>query len=285
MNRITPIILVGCIFSVWAAEDKIYPPTTNIFSGIASPSAQAVASPKSAPAVSHANQTSDTKPLTAEELKLKKELEESSAAASAAVASLSQSASAAQKLLESTPTLQLYTQDELNNLIAEHQHLKRVKDEQCQLVPDIEARARIMQLPPYQYLWGDMLITGTCVKQRADAGVAFMRDAADEGMPAAMLRMAQYYQKGQYVQKDMQQTKILMHEAAALGYLEARMDWVSLLVSGQGSPLDYEEAYSWLHHTVIADPVQHAKATRLLNRLAAMMPPHYVARAKAYRFN
>ena len=151
MNRITPIILVGCIFSVWAAEDKIYPPTTNIFSGIASPSAQAVASPKSAPAVSHANQTSDTKPLTAEELKLKKELEESSAAASAAVASLSQSASAAQKLLESTPTLQLYTQDELNNLIAEHQHLKRVKDEQCQLVHARQGEPGIVE---YAYVEG-----------------------------------------------------------------------------------------------------------------------------------
>lgn len=58
-----------------------------------------------------------------------------------------------------------------------------------------------------------------------------------------------------------------------------------MLTRGLGSPLDYEEAYSWLHHTTIADEKQHAEARRLLNKLAARMPASIVTRAKAYRLN
>ena len=58
-----------------------------------------------------------------------------------------------------------------------------------------------------------------------------------------------------------------------------------MLTRGLGSPLDYEEAYSWLHHTVIADDKQHAKARRLLDKLAARMPANIVTRAKAYNLN
>ena len=75
-----------------------------------------------------------------------------------------------------------------------------------------------------------------------------------------------------------------MHEAAAQGYLKAQIAWVDMLVKGQGSPLDYEEAYSWLHHSVIADEKQHKQASYLLARLAGKMPPQIVRRAKVYRW-
>ncbi len=68
-------------------------------------------------------------------------------------------------------------------------------------------------------------------------------------------------------------------------YVQAQMAWVAMLNRGLGSPLDYEEAYSWLHHSVISDPKQHAEATRLLRHLAARMPANVVARAKSYRLN
>ena len=41
--------------------------------------------------------------------------------------------------------VQLYTQDELLALIKTNSHLKRVRQDDCQLVNDIEARADIMQ--------------------------------------------------------------------------------------------------------------------------------------------
>ena len=54
-----------------------------------------------------------------------------------------------------------------------------------------------------------------------------------------------------------------------------------MLLQGMGSPLDYEEAYHWLHSTVIGDKVLHQKATSLLSRLGNRMPANAIARAKA----
>lgn len=93
-------------------------------------------------------------------------------------------------------TIQLYSQDELITWIAQHQHLKRVVADECQLTPDIEARAKVLMLPSYQYLWGDMLLTGTCVTKDVASGVDYMRGAAEQGFPAALMRLAGYYEKG-----------------------------------------------------------------------------------------
>ena len=37
--------------------------------------------------------------------------------------------------------------------------------DECQLVQDIEARAVKVAMPSYQFLWGDMLAYGVCVKK------------------------------------------------------------------------------------------------------------------------
>lgn len=60
---------------------------------------------------------------------------------------------------------QIYSQEELIGLISANKHLERVeKIDECQLVTDIEARAKVVMLPAYQYLWGDMQRTGTCAR-------------------------------------------------------------------------------------------------------------------------
>jgi len=187
--------------------------------------------------------------------------------------------------VDNIPVIEVYGQEELLALINQHQHLNRVaKIDECQLVKDIEARARAVMMPAYQYLWGDMLLSGTCVPKNAELGVEYMFKAAEQGMPAALSKLANYYAKGTYVQKDLRQATMMMHEAASLGDLYAQISWVDMLVKGWGSPLDYEEAYSWLHHSVIADEQEHKRATKLLARLAAKMPPHIVKRAKLYRW-
>lgn len=175
----------------------------------------------------------------------------------------------------------LYRQDELLNWIEQGRHLTQVKQDRCQLTQDIEARASVMKIPAYQFLWGDMLAWGVCTKPNAEIGVQYMWEAANQGLAPALEQLGRYYWKGTLVQKDLVRAETLMREAASLGFLRARIEWVEMLLQGMGSPLDYEDAYRWLHGSVIGDKALHQKAASLLNRLGNRMPANVVARAKA----
>ncbi len=175
----------------------------------------------------------------------------------------------------------LYRQDELLNWIEQGRHLTQVKQDRCQLTQDIEARASVMKIPAYQFLWGDMLAWGVCTKPNAELGVQYMWEAANHGLAPALEQLGRYYWKGTMVQKDLVRAETLMREAASLGFLRARIEWVEMLLQGMGSPLDYEDAYRWLHGSVIGDQALHQKAASLLSRLGNRMPANVVARAKA----
>lgn len=175
----------------------------------------------------------------------------------------------------------LYRQDELLNWIEQGRHLTRVKQDRCQLTQDIEARASVMKIPAYQFLWGDMLAWGVCIKPDAQVGVQYMWEAANQGLAPALEQLGRYYWKGILVQKDLVRAETLMREAASLGFQRAQIEWVEMLLQGMGSPLDYEEAYHWLHGAVIGDKATHQKAASLLSRLGNRMPANAIARAKA----
>ncbi len=175
----------------------------------------------------------------------------------------------------------IYRQDELLNWIEQGRHLTQVKQDRCQLTQDIEARASVMKIPAYQFLWGDMLAWGVCTKSNAELGVQYMWEAANQGLAPALEQLGRYYWKGTLVQKDLVRAETMMREAASLGFLRARMEWVEMLLQGMGSPLDYEDAYRWLHGSVIGDKALHQKAASLLSRLGNRMPANVVARAKA----
>jgi len=175
----------------------------------------------------------------------------------------------------------LYRQDELLDWIEQGRHLQRVKQDRCQLTQDIEARAQIMKIPAYQFLWGDMLAWGVCTTSNAGLGVQYMWDAANQGLAPALEQLGRYYWKGILVQKDLVRAETLMREAASLGLLRARIEWVEMLLQGMGSPLDYEDAYSGLYRSVIGDKAQHRRATALLTQLGKRMPANALARAKA----
>lgn len=177
--------------------------------------------------------------------------------------------------------VQLYRQDELLNWIEQGRHLTRVKQDRCQLTQDIEARASVMKIPAYQFLWGDMLAWGVCIKPDAQMGVQYMWEAANQGLAPALEQLGRYYWKGILVQKDLARAETLMREAASLGFQRAQIEWVEMLLQGMGSPLDYEEAYHWLHGAVIGDKATHQKAASLLSRLGNRMPANAIARAKA----
>lgn len=176
--------------------------------------------------------------------------------------------------------VELYTQDELLNLIKANQHLQRVKADDCQLVRDIEARADIMKLPSYQFLFGDMLAYGVCVPRNVERGWDLMLQAAEQGLPEGLEQVGRYYHIGRFVQKDINKAIIYLREASAVGSLNAKIRFAEILLTGEGSPTDFEQSYRWLHHAITADPVIHAKLNSLKQQLAKKMPARVVANAQ-----
>ncbi len=183
----------------------------------------------------------------------------------------------AEEQIEAVP---LYTQQELIALINNNQHLARVKADECQLVKDIEARAEIMALPSYQFLYGDMLAYAVCVDRDVELGLYYMKSAAEQGLAAALEQLGRYYDKGQLVQADKALAVTYLREAAALGNLKAQMRLVYLFNRGFGSPRDYEDAYRWLFHSAVADKQLHQQIQTSLAKLAEKMPDSVVKRAR-----
>ncbi|ART84018.1 flagellar protein MotX [Oceanisphaera profunda] len=189
---------------------------------------------------------------------------EARAAADSAVAAL------ADGELRAVP---LYEEYELIEWINANRHLQQVRDkDNCQLTQDIEARAEVLRLPAYQFLWGDMLAWGVCVPQQSRRGLTMLWKAAEQGLPAALEQLGRYYYDGTLVQQNRERAAPLMQEAASLGFEKAQFTWAKWLLSGSGSPLDYPQAYLWLKEMVLNDKKQHQEAQRLSAALAARMP-------------
>lgn len=176
--------------------------------------------------------------------------------------------------------VQIYSQDELLDLIKTNSHLTRVKLDNCQLVQDIEARAIKMNIPAYQFLFGDMLAYAVCIDCDIEQGIYYMRLAAEQGLPEALEQMGRYYHLAKFVQRDLDQAVIYLREAASLGNLNAQMRLVTIFNGGVGSPRDYENAYRWLFNSVTADKKVYKKITALLSQLETKMPPSVIKRAK-----
>lgn len=58
------------------------------------------------------------------------------------------------------------------------------------------------------------------------------------------------------------------------------MRFAQMLIKGDASPLDMEDCYRWLHHSVIADTKTHQEVQQLLAQLANKMPGAALTRAK-----
>ena len=82
--------------------------------------------------------------------------------------------------------VQIYSDNLLLELIRENKHLSQVVLDECQLVQDIQARAIKSEIPSYQYLWGDMLAFGVCVKKDIELGLHYMKLSADQGLPEGL---------------------------------------------------------------------------------------------------
>ena len=180
--------------------------------------------------------------------------------------------------------VQIYSDNVLLDLIKENKHLSQVVIDDCQLVQDIEARAVKSQMPSYQFLWGDMLAYGVCVKKDVPLGLHFMQASADQGLSEALEQMGRYYHIGKFVQIDMRQAIIFLKESAALKNLKAQLRLSDIYLAGNGSPLDFPQLYVQLHQSVTDDKKQHKKIAMCLEKLATKMPERVVNAAKQGRY-
>ncbi|WP_440876265.1 tetratricopeptide repeat protein [Thalassotalea sp. PLHSN55] len=180
--------------------------------------------------------------------------------------------------------VQIYTDNQLLDLIKENKHLGQVVLDDCQLVQDIEARALKAKMPSYQFLWGDMLAYGVCIKKDISLGLHYMKLSADQGLPEALEQLGRYHHVGKFMQVDTDKAIIYLKEAALLKNLNAQIRLAEIYQQGLGSPLDYPELYSLLHHAVTDDKKTHQKIATLLASLAEKMPEHVVNQAKKQHY-
>lgn len=176
--------------------------------------------------------------------------------------------------------VQIYSDDELLNLIKQNAHLSRVVLDDCQLVQDIEVRAEKSQKPSYQFLWGDMLAFGVCVKKDVELGLYYMELAANQGLPEGLEQLGRYYHQGKLVQKDNDRALRYLKSAAWVGNLNAQLRLADMYKQGLGSPLDFPSLYTQLHNAVTDDKKIHKRISQALANLAEKMPPQVVAQAK-----
>jgi TPR repeat protein len=180
--------------------------------------------------------------------------------------------------------VQIYSDNVLLDLIKENKHLSQVVIDDCQLVQDIEARAVKSQMPSYQFLWGDMLAYGVCVKKDVPLGLHFMQASADQGLSEALEQMGRYYHVGKFVQVDVRQAITFLKESAALKNLKAQLRLADIYLTGQGSPLDYPQLYVQLHQSVTDDKKLHKNIAMNLAKLAKKMPERVVNAAKKGKY-
>lgn len=176
--------------------------------------------------------------------------------------------------------VQIYSQDELIKMINNNQHLQRVVADRCQLVQDIEARAEVMHLPAYQFLWGDMLAWGVCVDPEPERGVYYMREAAAQGLASALEQLGRYHANGKLVQEDKKRAVIYLREASALGNLKAQLQLAELFIDGYGSPYDFEDLYHWLYNAITSDTRLHQRIAVYMGELESLMHPKAVRNAR-----
>lgn len=176
--------------------------------------------------------------------------------------------------------VQIYSQDDLIKMININVHLERVVADRCQLVQDIEARAEVLSVPAYQFLWGDMLAWGVCVDAEPERGIYYMRKAAAQGLGAALEQLGRYYSLGKLVQEDKKRAVIYLREASALGNLKAQLQLAELFIDGYGSPYDFEDLYHWLYNAISDDSRTHQRIAIYMSELEALMHPKAVRNAR-----
>ena len=111
-----------------------------------------------------------------------------------------------------------------------------------------------------------------------------MQLAADQGLPEALEQLGRYHHVGKFMQVDIDKAIIYLRQAASVNNLKAQLRLARLYNEGYGSPVDFAELYSQLHHSLTDDKKIHQQITNELAQLANKMPANVVARAKKEKY-
>ncbi len=180
-----------------------------------------------------------------------------------------------------TGALPVYDDRQLLRLFDANQHLQKVKEDDCQLLQDIEARATKVDIPTYQFLYGDMLAWGVCVERDVKKGLHYMRLAANQGLPAALEQLGRYYLKGTLVNQNQKKAVPYLRQAAYLGNFAAKVQLANIVLSNENSrAYDYELVYLWLYEIETADQSIRNQVNDLLKKLEKKIPPYIVTQLK-----
>ncbi|WP_163935696.1 tetratricopeptide repeat protein [Paraferrimonas sp. SM1919] len=175
--------------------------------------------------------------------------------------------------------IEIYSHSQLLQLIRSGKELQQVRLDDCQLTRDIEARAKVMQRPPFQYLYSRMLLTGTCTNKNVLMGIKLMSSAAEQGLPEAMIKLAHYYRDSDFVSKDPSKSRIYIRLASSSGSLEAQLLWAkwSLQDQGKGWQQDYLNIYKLLNQRVFNSQSEKQQVDAVLKQLRQNIPTALVS--------
>lgn len=168
----------------------------------------------------------------------------------------------------------IYTEPELIEWTASDLHLQQVLNDDCQLVEDIVARATRIDLPSYQFLYGDMLLNGTCVDQQVENGVYYITEAAKQGLPVALYQLGLMYSEPKYLQRNDQRAIAMLEEASTMGFTPASILWAELLLQERGSPIDYPTVYQHLQKSVSINDT-HSHIQFLIKQIKTKLPKNF----------
>lgn len=90
-----------------------------------------------------------------------------------------------------------------------------------------------------------MLVQGLGTAPRPNEGIAWLRKAAEGGLPRAQYVLAGFHERGEHVAKSMTQATAWYREAAERGWRDAQVALATQYFLGRGAPQDYEEAAKW----------------------------------------
>lgn len=179
--------------------------------------------------------------------------------------------------------VELYSQDELLQMIRANTHLIQMKRDDCQLLEDVRAHAKILKEPAYQMLWGDMLMYGVCVDEDVRRGFSFLEAAGNAGLADAHEQLGRYYQRGEFTVVSPEKAVHFYKLAAEQGHLRAQFSLAKMYINGFGAPRDYPQAYRWIFERVYEYPELKQEADQLLAQLSQKIPGGVVESIQADR--
>ncbi|SDI68546.1 Sel1 repeat-containing protein [Ferrimonas sediminum] len=177
--------------------------------------------------------------------------------------------------------VELYSQDALLQMIRDNTHLMQMRRDDCQLVEDVQAHAKILKEPAYQMLWADMLMYGVCIEKNVKEGFYYLETASESGLPDALEQLGRYYRIGKFTLVNEELAVHYYKLASEQGHLRARFDLVRMYIRGYGAPRDYPQAYRWLFEEVYEHDEDQATADELLSQLARFIPRREVETIEA----